>query len=192
MQQRVEDVQASAHCREQIYELERGAPQRRVPRRRRDLSGNGACALPAGRGPAVGDGARYLPGAYRFGAYACEYVAVATNKSPAGAYQGVGQPASIFAIERLVDQMAARLGRDPADLRRQNLVDERAPARDSITRNNFDNASFRQSLDVSLERIGYERFRAEQAAHPDAGIGIGIAVYPETPASARPGGVRAG
>jgi CO/xanthine dehydrogenase Mo-binding subunit len=77
---------------------------------------------------------RILPGAYRFGAYACEYVAVATNKSPAGAYRGVGQPASIFAIERLVDQMAARLGRDPAGLRRQNLVDERAPARDSITR----------------------------------------------------------
>ena len=182
VQQRVEDVQASAHCREQIYELELAARHdgEFLALRARVLSDNGAYALPP-QGAVLQSATvlRILPGAYRFGAYACEYVAVATNKSPAGAYRGVGQPASIFAIERLVDQMAARLGRDPADLRRQNLVDERVPARDSITRNDFENASFRRSLDVSLERIGYERFRAEQAEHPDAGIGIGIAVYPE-------------
>lgn len=183
VQQRREDLQASAHCREQVYEVELAARRTGefLALRARVLSDNGAFALPP-QGAVLQSATvlRILPGAYRFAAYACAYVAVATNKSPAGAYRGVSQPAAIFAIERLVDRMAARLGRDPADLRLQNLVDEHAPSRDSITGNAFDNASFRHSLQVSLDRIGYASLRAQQAAHPEAGIGIGIAVYPES------------
>lgn len=183
VQSRLEDLQASAHCREQTYELEIAARRNGefLALRARVLSDNGAYALPP-QGAVLQSASvlRVLPGGYRFGAYACKYLAVATNKSPAGAYRGVGQPASIFAIERLVDILAAQLRRDPADLRRQNLVNQHAPASESITGNEFDNASFRQSLEVGLERIGYDQFRAEQSANRNSGVGIGIAIYPES------------
>lgn len=183
VQERGEDLHASAHCREQLYDVELAALRTGefLALRAHVLSDNGAYALPP-QGAVLQSATvlRLLPSAYRFAAYACSYLAVATNKSPAGAYRGVSQPAAIFVIERLVDRLAARLGRDPADLRRQNMVSADAPSRDSISGNAFDNASFRQSLDLSLDRVGYARLRAEQAAHPTAGIGIGIAVYPES------------
>ena len=39
-----------------------------------------------------------------------------------GPYRGVARPGACFAIERLVDEVARELGREPFDLRRQNIV----------------------------------------------------------------------
>jgi carbon-monoxide dehydrogenase large subunit len=47
---------------------------------------------------------------------------VLTNKTPVGAYRGYGQPEVNFALEVLVDRMARKMGRDPFDLRMQNLL----------------------------------------------------------------------
>ena len=61
------------------------------------------------------------------GAYAVENLAirnrvVVTNKTPTGLMRGFGGPQVYFALERLVDLAAARLGLDPMELRRRNLV----------------------------------------------------------------------
>lgn len=179
VQRRIEDLQASAHCREQIYELEIAARATGefLALRARILSDNGAFALPPqGAVLQVATALRILPNAYRFAAYSCEHLTIATNKSPAGAYRGVAQPACIFAIERLVDLLAAKLGHDPAQLRLRNIL---ADGERSIAGNDFENASFKRSLELALERVGYDRIRVEQAAHPESGLGIGIAIYPE-------------
>ncbi|MBX7082917.1 MAG: xanthine dehydrogenase family protein molybdopterin-binding subunit [Nannocystaceae bacterium] len=61
------------------------------------------------------------------GPYRCEHVrirarAIATSHPPHGAFRGFGAPQSVFALERHLDVIAARLGLDPAALRRKNLL----------------------------------------------------------------------
>jgi CO/xanthine dehydrogenase Mo-binding subunit len=47
---------------------------------------------------------------------------VYTNNIPSGAFRGYGLGQMIFAIESAMDELAARLGIDPFDLRRRNVV----------------------------------------------------------------------
>ncbi len=50
--------------------------------------------------------------------------AVYTNKMPAGALRGYGATQGTFALESAVNQLAARLAMDPAELRLKNLIKE--------------------------------------------------------------------
>ena len=64
-------------------------------------------------------------GPYRVEDATVERRVVVTNKTPIGAYRGYGQPEVNFARERLIDRLARRLGADPLELRRQNMLDPR-------------------------------------------------------------------
>ena len=48
--------------------------------------------------------------------------AVLTNTTPLGAYRGAGRPEAIYIIERLMDAAARKLGLDPAEIRRRNMI----------------------------------------------------------------------
>ena len=63
-----------------------------------------------------------VPGPYRIADVQIDSVAVVTNKSPTSPYRGAGQPEATFARERLLDIAAHRLGLDPAEIRRRNLI----------------------------------------------------------------------
>jgi CO/xanthine dehydrogenase Mo-binding subunit len=69
-------------------------------------------------------GALHACGAYRWDAHLVEATAWATSTPPNGAFRGFGAPQTIWAIERHVDAIAKKLGRDPLELRRQNLFKE--------------------------------------------------------------------
>jgi CO/xanthine dehydrogenase Mo-binding subunit len=69
-------------------------------------------------------GALHAAGAYRWPNVRIEAIAVATNTPPNGAFRGFGAPQTIFAIERHMDAIARKIGRDPMDLRRQNVLRE--------------------------------------------------------------------
>lgn len=61
------------------------------------------------------------------GPYQCDHIqitarAIATNHPPRGAFRGFGAPQSLFALEAHIDHCAAKLGLDPVDVRRRNLV----------------------------------------------------------------------
>jgi CO/xanthine dehydrogenase Mo-binding subunit len=63
------------------------------------------------------------------GPYACDNVriegrVVLTNSVPFGAFRGFGAPQTQFAVERHMDVIAERLGIDPVELRRRNLIRE--------------------------------------------------------------------
>lgn len=64
----------------------------------------------------------FTGGLYRFDAVDVETRVVYTNNPPAGAMRGFGATQACFLIESAVDAVAARLGRDPVSLRRQNLI----------------------------------------------------------------------
>ncbi len=45
-----------------------------------------------------------------------------THKTFAAAYRGAGRPEAAFVLDRLLDRAARRIGMDPAELRRRNLI----------------------------------------------------------------------
>lgn len=47
---------------------------------------------------------------------------VATNRVPCGAFRGFGSPQILFAVESQIDRLAAKLGMEPAQIRRRNLL----------------------------------------------------------------------
>lgn len=69
-------------------------------------------------------GALHAAGAYRWTDVRIDAVAVATNTPPNGAFRGFGAPQTIWAIERHLDEVAKKIGRDPVDLKKQNMVRE--------------------------------------------------------------------
>jgi carbon-monoxide dehydrogenase large subunit len=182
VQRRSEDLQASAQCRDQVYELELAAQASGefLGLRARILTNSGAWGLPPHGAVLQPSGAaRALPGPYRYLAYACEVLAVATHTSPAGPYRGVAQPNAVLARERLIDLLARRLGQDPAALRRRNLLDDEELARGTINGVRFESCSFRATLEAALEAAGYDEFRREQGRAAAGDAGIGIAVFAE-------------
>ena len=122
-----------------------------------------------------------LPGPYRTPAYAWELVAVATNKPPVGAYRGVGMPFGVFAMERVLDLLADRLGIDPAEIRRRNLIERDAYPFTSAAGFVYDSGDFPRALERALALADYEGLKPERtAARRDGRLsGIGLCCYTE-------------
>lgn len=64
-------------------------------------------------------GAFMYCGIYKFRAYHFACTNVFTTKTPTDAYRGAGRPEATFAIERMMDELAAELGMDPMELRQE-------------------------------------------------------------------------
>ena len=120
-----------------------------------------------------------LPGPYDVRAYSCVSRGVVTNTCPMGPYRGVSRPVITFAMERLMDKAAARLGIDPVEIRRRNLID-RFPYT-SATGLVFDEASYRQTLEMAVDAIDLPQLRAQQKTARAEGryLGIGFATFSE-------------
>ncbi|MGH8859625.1 MAG: xanthine dehydrogenase family protein molybdopterin-binding subunit, partial [Jatrophihabitantaceae bacterium] len=106
-----------------------------------------------------------------------------TNTTPIGAYRGAGRPEATAAIERAIDIFAAEIGKDPAEVRRINLLAPFDRPRDNGTGAVYDSGNYIGALDLVLEAAGYDQLRAEQRSRRDAGdvrqLGIGMSVYVE-------------
>src|SRR5207253_2485919 len=105
-------------------------------------------------------GAWLYGGAYAVQGYHFTCEGVFTHTTPTDAYRGAGRPEATYAIERAVNTLARQLGRDPADLRRQNFIKE-FPA-DLASGLTVDSGDFDASLDRALEMAGYDELRREQ------------------------------
>jgi CO/xanthine dehydrogenase Mo-binding subunit len=65
-----------------------------------------------------------VAGPYRWEAHDLRGYGVQTNRFTFGAYRGPGAPTAAFALESLLDELAAELGVDPLELRLKNAVVE--------------------------------------------------------------------
>lgn len=124
-----------------------------------------------------------LPGPYNVPNYALRVVAVETNKVPTMPVRGAGYPQGTFAIERLIDLAASKMGLDRAEIRRRNLIPPEAmpfttPMKTRAgTPVKYDSGDFPGCQAMALERIGYETFAERQTAALKEGryIGLGFA-----------------
>jgi aerobic carbon-monoxide dehydrogenase large subunit len=126
-------------------------------------------------------GAWLYGGSYAAPGYSFECTGVFTHTTPTDAYRGAGRPEATYAIERAVDALARKVGKDPAELRRLNFIRGfPATIASGLT---IDSGDYDASLDAALEQVGYEQVRAEQAARREAGdpkrLGIGLSTYVE-------------
>lgn len=69
-------------------------------------------------------GHKSIPLYHHLDAFRFNYKAVYTNTIAAGAYRGYGATQGLFAVESEINKLAVTLGRDPVDLRLQNMVRE--------------------------------------------------------------------
>jgi len=126
-------------------------------------------------------GAWLYGGAYDVQAYDFSCTGVFTNTTPVDAYRGAGRPESTYAIERTIDKLARRLGKDPVEVRRLNFLDEfPATMASGLT---IDAADFHATLDRALETLDYDALRREQAERRERGdvrqLGVGFSTYVE-------------
>ncbi len=104
-----------------------------------------------------------------------------TNKTPVGAYRGYGQPEVNFALEVLVDRMARKLGKDPLDLRMQNLLQPGDLPWTTPSGAVYDSGDYPRSLRMAAEAVSYEAHRAAPREPRADGriVGIGLSSFVE-------------
>jgi aerobic carbon-monoxide dehydrogenase large subunit len=130
--------------------------------------------------------AAILPGPYVVPAYRARGHIRLTNKTPSGTYRAPGRFEGTFARERLIDAIAARLGRDPLEVRRLNLIGPDAMPFDRGvdalgTEVIYDSGDYARLLDRLLARIGHadlERSLAERRCRGER-VGFGLAMFVE-------------
>ena len=126
-------------------------------------------------------GAWLYCGCYEMEAYDFSCTGVFTHTTPTDAYRGAGRPEATYAIERAVDALARKVGKDPAEIRKLNFIKE-FPAT-IVSGLEIDSGDFDGALARGLEILDYEGFRKEQAARREAGdakqLGVGFSTYVE-------------
>lgn len=129
----------------------------------------------------AGMAAGILVGPYDIRTYRCRALTIATTKTPMGPYRGVARTGACFGIERLLDDIAATVGRDAAEVRLENMVrPEQMPYR-TVTNKVFDSGNYPESLRQAVEAIGLADIRRDQSDQAPDGtlIGVGFASYTE-------------
>lgn len=183
IEDRREHLSANANCREHHYQITAYA----------DASGRliavdcdatvdcGAySSYPFSAALEPGQVASILPGPYRFEKFRCRTRAVATNKPPILPYRGVARAGVCFAIEFVMDAIARAVGREPHEVRLENLVPPEAMPFDNITGKHFDSGDYPECLRRAVAAIGLDRVRERQEREQGTRrTGIGFAIFCE-------------
>ncbi|MEM6630337.1 MAG: aerobic carbon-monoxide dehydrogenase large subunit [Bacteroidota bacterium] len=122
-------------------------------------------------------------GSYNYGASYMEADAVYTNKPPGGvAYRcSFRVTEAVHAIERITDEFARKVGKDPAQLRMENFIKKEEFPWKSPTGWEYDSGDYHAGLQKAMDVVGYHELRKEQAEKRERGelMGIGISTFTE-------------
>ncbi len=128
-------------------------------------------------------GAWMFNGIYKFAAYQFNCQTVLTNKTWVDAYRGAGRPEATYAIERIMDELAAELGVDPIEIREKNWIRHEEFPFASVAGMTYDSGNYEAATARAKELFGYDELRAEQQRRRDAGdpvqLGIGVSTFTE-------------
>ena len=122
-----------------------------------------------------------LSGAYTLPAVHEDVYGVFTNTTPVDAYRGAGRPEATFMVERMMDLVAQKIGMDPVEVRRKNLIPPFTEGHEVITGLVYDTGNYEPALDLAMEMVDYPALRKQQAQLREQGryIGIGVVTYTE-------------
>jgi CO/xanthine dehydrogenase Mo-binding subunit len=185
IESRRDSFAATGHDRDQVHDVCIGF------RRDGTITGIDARFLAdVGAYPLQGDGltlntVNHLCAPYRVRHYRNLGTSVVTSKTQNSAYRAAGRPEAAFVMERLLDIGARRLGLDPAEVRRRNLIrPDEMPYRPGLTYKDgvaiaYDPGDFPAAFERALALLGYGDWRRRQAAQTTGPrrIGVGIACY---------------
>ena len=187
IEDRYEHLLAANHSRDQLHRLRAAVDERGfIAGLEADIYADQGGYVRT-HGVTVADlAAAMLPGPYQIPAYRASAHVRLTNKTPAGTYRAPGRYESTFARERLLDAIAARLGRDPIEVRRVNLIPaERMPFDRGIdtlgTRVVYDSGRYELLLDKLLAYLKYPILKQEMTRRRAQGekVGLGLAMFVE-------------
>jgi CO/xanthine dehydrogenase Mo-binding subunit len=168
---RREEFVAPDHRREgQVVEIETGAMRdgTLVARRARLVLDNGAYAADAPFFPQLA--AMMAVGPYRIPHVSVEARLAYTNTMPSGSVRAPTAPQACWALEQHMDAVAERVGIDPVELRRRNIVHA---GDESATRQVFTTVAAAETLERAVEMIGYGRDLPD-----DEAIGVACGWWP--------------
>jgi carbon-monoxide dehydrogenase large subunit len=120
-------------------------------------------------------------GPYKHQKYKARMHVVFTNKNVTCQYRAVGHPIAVALTEGIVDLAAQKLGMDPADFRRKNLIADDAYPYTFPSGIKFEKLSHHKALDLLLKITDYKKLREEQKELRKKKIyrGIGLAAMIE-------------
>lgn len=168
---RTEEFLAPDHRREgMVIELETGASRdgRLLARRGRLVLDKGAYCGEGGFFAQVA--AMNAAGPYKIDSVKIDSYLNYSNQQPSGSIRAPTAPQACWALEQHMDELAAALDIDPAELRRRTLIEE---GDEGPTRQVFGPIGAKQSLEAALEMIGYG-----QELPADEAIGIACGWWP--------------
>lgn len=187
---RTESLLSDVHARDDIHEAEVAFnSDGKIVAFRDHLMADGGAYPAYPFSGAVGEtslASRVLTGPYDIPYIATTIDCTYSNKTPLGAYRGVWGPIASFVQEGLVDRVARALGKDPAEIRRINMIrPDQFPYRNSAGMV-YDPGSYGESMEEALKLIDYPAFRhrQEKLRHEGRYVGIGISVFVEPTAMA--------
>lgn len=120
-------------------------------------------------------------GPYKHKEYRAHLKVVFQNKTPTCQYRGVGHPIACAVTEGLVDLAAQKLGMDPLEIRRRNVIPDDAYPTTGASGIKLEILSHEACLEKIQHLMNYQALRAEQALLRKQGIyrGIGFATLIE-------------
>jgi aerobic carbon-monoxide dehydrogenase large subunit len=120
---------------------------------------------------------------YKMDAYRFNCTGVFTTKTPTDAYRGAGRPEATFAIEHLMDDLAAELGIDPLELRARNWIRHEEFPYTTIAGLTYDSGNYEAATAAARTLFHYDQLRKEQSERVSAGsavrLGIGVSTFTE-------------
>jgi carbon-monoxide dehydrogenase large subunit len=122
-----------------------------------------------------------IPGPYDIPNFDATGGFVLTNKTPTGTYRSPGGFEASFVCDRMIDLLAQRLGRDPIELRRNNVIrpDQMPydrPLHSVDDRIVLEPADYRGTLDRVVDAAGRAEVVRRRAAGERVGFGVGAYV----------------
>lgn len=190
VEDRRENLIALNHSREQVWRVTAGATSdgALLGFRAEAWFNQGAYARTHGSALLPRLMINHVVGPYRWRGFEVTTGSVLTNKTGAGTYRGPGQYEPNYVRERVVEMLAVKLGIDPAEMRRRNLIEPEhmpyelgVPAMDSGNPVVVSDGDYPATLKALLERLDLDGMRAEAERRRAAGelVGVGVTTFIE-------------
>ena len=141
----------------------------------------GAYLHPTGYFIAVANFSRCLPGPYRIPAVHSKVTCVFTNTVPTAPYRGAGRPEAAYIMESLIEAAGEKLGLDPVEIRRRNMLGPDAMPHKTAVGQVYCSGDFPELLDRALAAADWGGIALRKEAAREKGLyrGIGIGMFVE-------------